>query len=165
MPQWTSDLNDICSPMLLAQTVDPGVPGEAGTAGTPTTGADGSANGTGSGTGTGTGMGPGGSGFNIMLPFVALLVLMLVFSIFSQRKEKKKRDQLIAAVSKHDRVQTIGGVIGSVVEVKSDRIVLKVDESSNTRITFARSAIQQVISSRGGGGSGSTVEEIETPQE
>ncbi len=42
-------------------------------------------------------------------------------------------------------MQTIGGVIGSVVEVKPDYVVLKVDESSNTRITFSRSAIQQIL--------------------
>ena len=47
----------------------------------------------------------------------------------------------------HDTVQTIGGVIGSIVEVKNDSVVLKVDESSNTRITFSRSAIQQVLNS------------------
>jgi len=52
---------------------------------------------------------------------------------------------MISAIKKHDRVQTIGGVIGSVVEVKPDYIVLKVDESSNTRITFSRSAIAQVL--------------------
>jgi preprotein translocase subunit YajC len=52
---------------------------------------------------------------------------------------------MVSAIKKHDRVQTIGGVIGSVVEIKPDYVVLKVDESSNTRITFARSAVQQVL--------------------
>jgi hypothetical protein len=35
------------------------------------------------------------------------------------------------------------------VEVKPDTIVLKVDESSNTRITFARSAVQHILQSKG----------------
>jgi len=38
-----------------------------------------------------------------------------------------------------------GGIIGSVVELKPRTVVLKVDESSNTRITFSRDAIQQVL--------------------
>ena len=76
-----------------------------------------------------------------------MVVLMLIFSMTSTRREKKRREALLSAIKKHDRVQTIGGVIGSVVEVKPDYVVLKVDESSNTRITFARSAIQQVLSS------------------
>ena len=54
---------------------------------------------------------------------------------------------MLNAIRKHDRVQTIGGLIGSVVEIKTDTVILKVDESSNTRITFSRSSIQQVISS------------------
>ena len=42
-------------------------------------------------------------------------------------------------------VFAVGGVIGAVVEVKPDTVVLKVDESSNTRMTFSRDAIQQII--------------------
>jgi len=87
----------------------------------------------------------GGSEFIwIMLVAVGAMIL---FSILGQRKERKKREALINTVKKHDRVQTIGGVIGSVVEVKPNTVVLKVDESSNTRITFSRSAIQQVLDS------------------
>ena len=49
----------------------------------------------------------------------------------------------IAAVRKEG--DTIGGVVGTVVEVKDAEIILKVDETSNTRITFTKSAISQVI--------------------
>jgi len=88
-----------------------------------------------------------GGGFEQQLfLMVMLLVLgMIVFSIMGQKRDRKKREVMISAIKKHDRVQTIGGVIGSVVEVKPDYIVLKVDESSNTRITFSRSAIAQVL--------------------
>ena len=34
---------------------------------------------------------------------------------------------------------------GTVVEAKDDEVLVKVDESSNTKIRFARSAIHQVI--------------------
>lgn len=127
------------APILLAQTTPP-APDQPITA----TGADGAADGTGAGGGAAPASPFGG-------PFLPIMILMLggliVFSIFGQRRERKKREAMISAVKKHDRVQTIGGVIGSVVDVKSDEVVLKVDESSNTRITFARSAVQQVVSS------------------
>lgn len=100
------------------------------------------------GTGTpGAGGGGGGSpgGGNIMFFFIIIIAAMLFFTMWSSRRDRKRREAMISAVKKHDRVQTIGGVIGSVVEVKPDYIVLKVDESSNTRITFARSAVQQVL--------------------
>jgi preprotein translocase subunit YajC len=97
--------------------------------------------------------GPGGTGapppsiMNNSFFVIMLLLLggMILFSIMGQRRDRKKREAMISAIKKHDRVQTIGGVIGSVVEVKPDYVILKVDESSNTRITFARSAIQQVL--------------------
>ena len=73
------------------------------------------------------------------------LVMMILFTVLGQRRDKKKRQVMLGAVKKHDRVQTVGGVIGSIVEVKPDTIVLKVDESTNTRITFARSSIQHVL--------------------
>lgn len=91
------------------------------------------------------GAAPSSPGNQMFLILIAAVGLMLLFSIMGQRRDRKKREALISAVKKHDRVQTIGGVIGSVVEVKPDYIVLKVDESSNTRITFARSAVQQVL--------------------
>ena len=95
-------------------------------------------------TGTPTKAEPFGGGS--FFPFLLLvLVVMIVFTVLGQRRDRKKRQALIGSVKKHDRVQTVGGVIGSVVEVKTDTVVLKVDESSNIRITFARSSIQQVL--------------------
>ena len=91
----------------------------------------------------------GGSSFLIVL--VLMFVAMIAFSFMGQRRDRKKREAMIGAVKKHDKVQTVGGLIGSVVEVKSDTIVLKVDEAANTRITFARSSIQQVLTTAPGG--------------
>ena len=88
-----------------------------------------------------------GFGGDFMLILIGAMVLMIVFSIFGSRKEKKKKEEMLSSIKRHDRVQTIGGVVGSIVEVKSNEVILKVDESSNTRITFARSAVQQVLSS------------------
>lgn len=94
----------------------------------------------------------GGMFFPLLL---VLLITMITFTVLGQRRDKKKRATLLKSVKKHDRVQTVGGVIGSIVEVKTDTVVLKVDETSNTRITFARSAVQQVLS---GGANGDKIE-------
>lgn len=83
----------------------------------------------------------------LLFMFLPVILLMILFSVFGQRKEKKKREAMLGGIKKHDRVRTIGGVIGAVVEIKPDTIVLKVDESSNTRMTFTRDAVQQVMES------------------
>ena len=135
MPDWMPAL-------LLGQDNQalPPVPGELPSS----TAAPGGANTTAPGPGAPAG---GGSPFggDFFLIICLMIGVMLIFSIMGQRRDRKKREALIGAIKKHDRVQTIGGVIGSVVEIKPDTVVLKVDESSNTRITFARSAIQQVL--------------------
>src|SRR5687768_8121501 len=53
-----------------------------------------------------------GGGFEQQLfLMVMLLVLgMIVFSIMGQKRDRKKREVMISAIKKHDRVQTIGGV-------------------------------------------------------
>lgn len=85
----------------------------------------------------------GGSGFLFMM--VALLVVMILMSTLTGRKEKKKREELMRSLGRHDKVQTIGGIIGTIIEVRDDEVVLKVDESSGTRVTFAKSAVSGVL--------------------
>jgi len=90
--------------------------------------------------------GPFGPSF--MFIMLGAIVLMIIVSSIGPRRERKRREALINSVRKHDQVQTSGGIIGSIVELKPDHVVLKVDESANIRITFARSAIQQVLTPR-----------------
>lgn len=82
----------------------------------------------------------------LFLPVAFVFIFIMWTSSSSQKKEKRKREEMLAGLGKHDKVQTIGGVIGSVVEVKDTEVVLKVDESNNIKMKFARSAIQNVIS-------------------
>ncbi len=91
---------------------------------------------------------PFGDNFFIML--MLILLGMIILSFFSGRKQRKQRANMLDALKKHDQVLTRGGVFGSVVEIKPDRVVLKVDESSNTRITVLRDSIEQVTADNSG---------------
>lgn len=81
----------------------------------------------------------------VFLPLAVLLLLYFFLASGSKRKEEKKRQDLLTQVKRGARVQTIGGIIGKVVDVEEDRILLKVDESSNTKIWFARSAVHRTL--------------------
>jgi preprotein translocase subunit YajC len=85
------------------------------------------------------------SSWIIFLPLLAVMVFMIWTSSSAQRKERKKREAMLSALKRHDRVQTVGGVIGSVVEIKDTEVVLKVDEANNIKMRFAKSAVQQVL--------------------
>lgn len=83
------------------------------------------------------------------LPFLGLMIAMIVFMIVMQRSsrknEAKRRKELLDSLSKNDRVLTHGGIIGTIVNVKENEIVLKVDESTNTKMTFIKDAVRQII--------------------
>ncbi|MFN0012464.1 MAG: preprotein translocase subunit YajC [Phycisphaerales bacterium] len=74
-----------------------------------------------------------------------LFIFLILTSVLGGRKEKKKRAELLNALARNDRVQTIGGVIGTVVEMRDDEVVLRVDENTNTRITFSKGSVQQIL--------------------
>jgi preprotein translocase subunit YajC len=77
--------------------------------------------------------------------FLLVLLLLWVFLLRSGKGKNKQQEKMLAAVKKGDEVQTVGGVLGKVVEVRDDRIQIKVDESANTKIWFSRSAIHRVL--------------------
>jgi preprotein translocase subunit YajC len=96
--------------------------------------------------------GPGGpppSGTDVF--FRQLLPIILIVGVFwwvmtrGRSKERKRYEQMLGALKKNDRVQTIGGIIGTVVDVRDNDVLVKVDEASNTKIRFNRTAIKEVL--------------------
>lgn len=87
---------------------------------------------------------PAASFFPIAL-MLALVAFMLLTARSQKKREKRERDELHARLSKNDRVLTAGGVIGTVMSVKENEIVLKVDETTNTKITFLKTSIQRIL--------------------
>ena len=79
----------------------------------------------------------------IFLPFIIIMVFMLFRAPQKQKQERKKLEQ---SLEKNDRILTIGGIIGTIVDLKEDEVILKVDESNNTKIKVRRSAIGRNLS-------------------
>ena len=95
--------------------------------------------------GGGGGAGGFGSLFSSPLfPFIIIFVIFMLFMSNSKRKQDKQRKIQLESMKRGDRVQTIGGILGTIVEVRDGEVVVKVDESNNTKIKFARSAIARV---------------------
>ena len=85
--------------------------------------------------------------FSMMLIFGAVILFMMMLGGGS-RKQRKKQAEMLAAMSKGDKVVSIGGIRGSVVEVREDEVVVKVDENNNTRMKFSKEAIREVITDK-----------------
>jgi len=84
-------------------------------------------------------------GGDMLFIILAIFVGMILIQVMSGRKDRKRREKMLAAIKKGDRVKTIGGVRGSVMEVRDQEVLVKVDENNNTRIWFDRSAVQAVV--------------------
>ena len=84
----------------------------------------------------------------MVLPILLLLVLY-IFMFRSKKAQERKKQDMLTGMKRGDRIQTIGGILGKVVEAEEDKVLVKVDENSNTKIWFSRSAIHRVITDEG----------------
>jgi len=81
---------------------------------------------------------------NYIIPIVMIFLVVMMFS--APRKQKKERKKLEQSLEKNDRILTIGGIYGTIVDIKDDEVTVKVDESNNTKIKMTRSAIGRNMS-------------------
>ncbi|OHB52968.1 MAG: preprotein translocase subunit YajC [Planctomycetes bacterium GWF2_42_9] len=80
--------------------------------------------------------------------FIGLIFVVLYFMMFrGPKKRQQQQNQMVKSLKKNDRVQTIGGIFGTVLDVSDTEITLKIDESNNTKIKIAPSAVNRVINS------------------
>ena len=79
------------------------------------------------------------------IPILLGLAVLWIFMLRSKNGDEKKRKNMLSQLKKGDEIQTIGGIIGKVVEAREDRVLVKVDETANTKIWFSRNAIHRVL--------------------
>ena len=81
----------------------------------------------------------------MLVPMLLIGVVMYFFVFRGPKRKQQQQKQMLANMKKNDRVRTIGGIIGTVVDLRDDEVVIKIDESNNTKIRMVRSAIGTVI--------------------
>ena len=86
-----------------------------------------------------------GNPFGSFLPLIVVFGVLMFFMMGGPRREKKKHAKMLATMTKGNRVVTAGGILGTVVELRDNEVVVKVDENANTRIKFTREAIKSVL--------------------
>ncbi len=82
-------------------------------------------------------------GGGMMTTIIMLGGMLLVFYfmlIRPENKRKKEAEQMRSAVKTGDLVTTIGGVVGTVVDVKSDKFVIETG-ADQVRMEFAKWAL------------------------
>jgi len=80
----------------------------------------------------------------------SLIMMGLIFVVFwflmimPQRKQQKQRNTMLSNLKKGDKVVTIGGIHGEIIEFDEEDIKLRV--ADKVEIKFAKSAIARVKS-------------------
>ncbi|MFM2094212.1 MAG: hypothetical protein RIS70_1336 [Planctomycetota bacterium] len=97
--------------------------------------------------------GGGGGGLgqflsNPMFPIFAIMLVFMLVMLPSERKRKAEQAKLLEGLTKNDRIVTIGGMVGTIVNVRKgeEMLTLRVDENNDTRVTILRSAVARVLS-------------------
>ena len=73
------------------------------------------------------------------LPLVFILAIFYLIVFLPARRRQKKLDDMIANLKAGDKVITNGGIYGTIVGFKADRIQLRIAE--NVKIEISRNAI------------------------
>jgi preprotein translocase subunit YajC len=86
----------------------------------------------------------GGSAIVSFLPLVAIIAIFYFLIIRPQNKKQKETQKMLSALKKGDKIVTIGGVHGTIQNVKESSVIVRVDD--NVKLEFSRSAISSVES-------------------
>ena len=98
---------------------------------------------------TGGGHAQGQNSFMVLLPmYLIIFAVFYFFLIRPQQKQQREKLNMVARLKKNDEVITVGGIHGTVVNVKDSTVVLKVDDG--IKIEFDKTAVITIEKSRQG---------------
>ena len=85
---------------------------------------------------------PAGDMSGMLIMLVGMVVLFYFMMIRPENKRKKEAEEMRSSLKAGDEVTTIGGVTGTVVDVKENKFVLETG-ADRVRIEFAKFALSE----------------------
>ena len=76
-----------------------------------------------------------GSGWSMWIMLGLIFVVMWFFMIRPQRKQQKELQNFRNSLQKGDKVVTIGGIYGTVCEVKDNSVLIEIDNNVKIRVS------------------------------
>lgn len=80
-----------------------------------------------------------GGGWSMWIMLALIFVIMWFFMIRPQRKQQKELQNFRDSLKKGDKVVTVGGIYGTVCEIKEGTVLIEVD--SNVKIRVSKNAL------------------------
>ena len=76
-----------------------------------------------------------GGGWSMWIMLALIFIVMWFFMIRPQRKQQKELDNFRNSLKNGDKVVTIGGIYGTVCEVKDSYVLIEVDKDVKIRVS------------------------------
>ena len=76
-----------------------------------------------------------GGGWTTWVMIALIFVVMWFFMIRPQKKQQKELQNFRDSLAKGDKVVTIGGIFGTIVEVKEDTVLMEIDNGVKIRVS------------------------------
>jgi len=89
--------------------------------------------------------GGGGSALTSFLPLIAIIAIMYFLMIRPQQKRQKEHQAMLSAIQKGDKIQTNGGILGTVTGIDTAQGELTVEIAPQVRVKVGRGYIARVI--------------------
>ena len=80
-----------------------------------------------------------GGGLSMWIMLALIFVVMWFFMIRPQRKQQKELQNFRDSLKKGDKVVTVGGIFGTVAEIKDTTVLIEVD--NNVKIRVSKNAL------------------------
>lgn len=81
-------------------------------------------------------------------PLVQFFPLVLIFIIFyfllirPQKQKEKEHQKMLTGIDKNDEIVTLGGIHGTIVNVKEKTLILRIDE--NVKMEIEKSSVAYI---------------------
>ena len=79
----------------------------------------------------------GGGGLTMLLMLALIFVVMWLFMIRPQQKRQKELNSFRDSLKKGDKVVTVGGIYGTVIEVNENKVMLEIDKDVRIKVDKA----------------------------
>ena len=84
-------------------------------------------------------------------PWITIIMLVAMVAIFyfliirPQKKQEKQTAEMRSSIKAGDEIVTIGGIIGTVIIVRDDKLMIETG-NDKTKLTILKSSVREVLS-------------------
>ena len=78
----------------------------------------------------------------VILIYVAFMAILILPTYFANKKKKKQKAELLENLKVGDKLTTVGGIKGTIVNILTETVEMKIDK--NARMTVLKSAVDKI---------------------